>query len=278
MGLFNRFLAKVRGISSASELDWSEIEKELLGSDLGPTLVSELIVAAKRMPGGGAEAAIKEILKSKLSTHSRSLAHSEGTCVVMVVGVNGTGKTTSVAKLATILTSQGKSVMLAAGDTFRAAAVEQLATWGERIGVTTISGKSGAEPASVAFDSVQRALELRSDYLIVDTAGRLHNKSALMDELGKVKRVIEKSAPLSEVLLVIDATTGQNGLVQAKIFGESVEVTGLILTKLDGSARGGIALAIEASLGIPIKFIGTGESASDFEPFDPDSYIEGLLA
>jgi fused signal recognition particle receptor len=278
MGLFNRFLAKVRGISSASELDWSEIEKELLGSDLGPTLVSELIVAAKRMPGGGAEAAIKEILKSKLSTHSRSLAHSEGTCVVMVVGVNGTGKTTSVAKLATLLTSQGKSVMLAAGDTFRAAAVEQLATWGERIGVTTISGKSGAEPASVAFDSVQRALELRSDYLIVDTAGRLHNKSALMDELGKVKRVIEKSAPLSEVLLVIDATTGQNGLVQAKIFGESVEVTGLILTKLDGSARGGIALAIEASLGIPIKFIGTGESASDFEPFDPDSYIEGLLA
>ena len=230
------------------------------------------------MPGGGAEAAIKEILKSKLSTHSRSLAHSEGTCVVMVVGVNGTGKTTSVAKLATLLTSQGKSVMLAAGDTFRAAAVEQLATWGERIGVTTISGKSGAEPASVAFDSVQRALELRSDYLIVDTAGRLHNKSALMDELGKVKRVIEKSAPLSEVLLVIDATTGQNGLVQAKIFGESVEVTGLILTKLDGSARGGIALAIEASLGIPIKFIGTGESASDFEPFDPDSYIEGLLA
>ena len=278
MGLFNRFLAKVRGISSASELDWSEIEKELLGSDLGPTLVSELIVAAKRMPGGGAEAAIKEILKSKLSTHSISLAHSEGTCVVMVVGVNGTGKTTSVAKLATLLTSQGKSVMLAAGDTFRAAAVEQLATWGERIGVTTISGKSGAEPASVAFDSVQRALELRSDYLIVDTAGRLHNKSALMDELGKVKRVIEKSAPLSEVLLVIDATTGQNGLVQAKIFGESVEVTGLILTKLDGSARGGIALAIEASLGIPIKFIGTGESASDFEPFDPDSYIEGLLA
>ncbi len=278
MGLFNRFLAKVRGISSASELDWSEIEKELLGSDLGPTLVLELIVAAKRMPGGGAEAAIKEILKSKLSTHSRSLAHSEGTCVVMVVGVNGTGKTTSVAKLATLLTSQGKSVMLAAGDTFRAAAVEQLATWGERIGVTTISGKSGAEPASVAFDSVQRALELRSDYLIVDTAGRLHNKSALMDELGKVKRVIEKSAPLSEVLLVIDATTGQNGLVQAKIFGESVEVTGLILTKLDGSARGGIALAIEASLGIPIKFIGTGESASDFEPFDPDSYIEGLLA
>jgi fused signal recognition particle receptor len=278
MGLFNRFLAKVRGISSASELDWSEIEKELLGSDLGPTLVSELIVAAKRMPGGGAEAAIKEILKSKLSTHSRSLAHSEGTCVVMVVGVNGTGKTTSVAKLATLLTSQGKSVMLAAGDTFRAAAVEQLATWGERIGVTTISGKSGAEPASVAFDGVQRALELRSDYLIVDTAGRLHNKSALMDELGKVKRVIEKSAPLSEVLLVIDATTGQNGLVQAKIFGESVEVTGLILTKLDGSARGGVALAIEASLGIPIKFIGTGESASDFEPFDPDSYIEGLLA
>jgi len=278
MGLFNRFLAKVRGVSSASELDWSEIEKELLSSDLGPTLVSELIVAAKRMPGDGAEAAIKEILKSKLSTHSRTLAHSEGTCVVMVVGVNGTGKTTSVAKLASLLTSQGRSVTLAAGDTFRAAAVEQLTTWGERIGIETISGKSGAEPASVAFDSVQRALELRSDYLIVDTAGRLHNKSDLMDELGKVKRVIEKSAPLCEVLLVIDATTGQNGLAQAKVFSESVDVTGLILTKLDGSARGGVALAIEASLGIPIKFIGTGENASDFELFDGDSYVDGLLA
>jgi len=278
MGLFNRFLAKVRGVSSASELDWSEIEKELLSSDLGPTLVSELIAAAKRMPGDGAEAAIKEILKSKLSTHSRTLTHSEGTCVVMVVGVNGTGKTTSVAKLASLLTSQGRSVTLAAGDTFRAAAVEQLTTWGERIGIETISGKSGAEPASVAFDSVQRALELRSDYLIVDTAGRLHNKSDLMDELGKVKRVIEKSAPLCEVLLVIDATTGQNGLAQAKIFSESVDVTGLILTKLDGSARGGVALAIEASLGIPIKFIGTGENASDFELFDGDSYVDGLLA
>jgi fused signal recognition particle receptor len=196
----------------------------------------------------------------------------------MVVGVNGTGKTTSVAKLATLLHAHGDSVTLAAADTFRAAAVDQLTTWGERIGVEVIAGKEGAEPASVAFDSVKRAVEIGSKYLIVDTAGRLHNKSDLMDELGKVKRVIEKGAPLAEVLLVIDGTTGQNGLAQAKIFSEAVDVTGLIVTKLDGSARGGVALAIESALDIPIKFIGTGESAGDFAAFEPDSYIEGLLA
>ena len=196
----------------------------------------------------------------------------------MIVGVNGTGKTTSVAKLATHLHSQGKSILLGAADTFRAAAVEQLTTWGERIGIETISGKEGAEPASVAFDSAKRALEVGANFLLVDTAGRLHNKSALMDELGKVKRVVEKVAPISEVLLVIDATTGQNGLTQAKVFSEAVDVTGLILTKLDGSARGGVALAIESALDIPIKFIGTGEGATDFTPFDPEKYLEGLLA
>jgi fused signal recognition particle receptor len=196
----------------------------------------------------------------------------------MVVGVNGTGKTTSVAKLATLLHGNGDSVLLAAADTFRAAAVDQLTTWGDRIGVDVIAGKENAEPASVAFDSVQRAIESKSKYLIIDTAGRLHNKSDLMAELGKVKRVIEKGLPVAEVLLVIDATTGQNGLAQAKIFSEAVEVTGLILTKLDGSARGGVALAIESALDIPIKFIGTGEGARDFAPFQPDSYIDGLLA
>jgi len=196
----------------------------------------------------------------------------------MVVGVNGTGKTTSVAKLATLLHRDGSSVVLAAADTFRAAAVDQLTTWADRIGVEVISGKEGAEPASVAFDSVKRSLELKSKYLLIDTAGRLHNKSDLMAELGKVKRVIEKGAPLAEVLLVIDATTGQNGLAQAKIFSEAVDVTGLIVTKLDGSARGGVALAIESALDIPIKFIGTGEGATDFSAFDPDSYLDGLLA
>jgi fused signal recognition particle receptor len=196
----------------------------------------------------------------------------------VIVGVNGTGKTTSVAKLATHLHSQGKSVLLGAADTFRAAAVEQLTTWGERIGIETIAGKEGAEPASVAFDSAKRALDVGADFLLIDTAGRLHNKSALMDELGKVKRVVEKVAPISEVLLVIDATTGQNGLSQAKVFSEAVDVTGLILTKLDGSARGGVALAIESALDIPIKFIGTGEGATDFAPFDAEKYLEGLLA
>jgi fused signal recognition particle receptor len=278
MGLFNRLVAKVRGTSTASALDWSEIETELLSSDLGPSLVTELLVAAKKMRGDDAEGAIKEILRSKFSQKSRALTEVSCLQVIMIVGVNGTGKTTSVAKLATHLDSQGKSVLLGAADTFRAAAVEQLTTWGERIGIETIAGKEGAEPASVAFDSAKRALDVGADFLLIDTAGRLHNKSALMDELGKVKRVVEKVAPISEVLLVIDATTGQNGLTQAKVFSEAVDVTGLILTKLDGSARGGVALAIESALDIPIKFIGTGEGATDFTPFDAEKYLEGLLA
>ena len=278
MGLFNRLIAKVRGTSTASALDWNEIEVELLASDLGPALVTELVSAAKKMRGDDAEAAIKEILSSKLSTKSRTLSSDLATNVIMVVGVNGTGKTTSVAKLATLLHANGDSVTLAAADTFRAAAVDQLTTWGQRIGVEVIAGKEGAEPASVAFDSVKRAVEIGSKYLIVDTAGRLHNKSDLMAELEKVKRVIEKGASLAEVRLVIDGTTGQKGLAQANIFSEAVDVTGLIVTKLDGSSRGGVALAIESALDIPMKFIGTGESAGDFAAFEPDSYIEGLLA
>ncbi|MEI6869762.1 MAG: signal recognition particle-docking protein FtsY [Actinomycetota bacterium] len=278
MGLFNRLIAKVRGTSTASPLDWAEIESELLQSDLGPALVSELISVAQNMRGDDAEASVKDVLVKKLSSKPRALGSKDSTNVIMVVGVNGTGKTTSVAKLATLLHAGGDSVLLAAADTFRAAAVDQLSTWADRIGVEVISGKESAEPASVAFDSVQRAIERKSKYLIIDTAGRLHNKSDLMAELGKVKRVIEKGLPVAEVLLVIDATTGQNGLAQAKIFSEAVEVTGLILTKLDGSARGGVALAIESALDIPIKYIGTGEGAGDFAAFQPDSYIEGLLS
>jgi fused signal recognition particle receptor len=196
----------------------------------------------------------------------------------MVVGVNGTGKTTSVAKLATHLKTSGKSVVLAAADTFRAAAVDQLQTWGNRIGAEVVSGKDGAEPASVAFDAATRAKDLQVDYLLIDTAGRLHNKNDLMAELEKVKRVVEKSLIVSEVLLVIDATTGQNGIAQAKIFTEAVNVTGLIVTKLDGTARGGVALAIESALDIPIKFIGTGESDQDFAEFEPALYLSGLIA
>ena len=278
MGIFTRFVAKVRGTSTASSLDWAEIESELLASDLGPTLTAELLEAAKRIKGDDAESAIREILSSKLSQKDRSLATGAVPTIILIVGVNGTGKTTSVAKLATLIKKQGHSVILGAADTFRAAAVDQLATWGDRIGVETVKGSEKTEPAAVAFDSAQRARELGVDYLLIDTAGRLHNKNDLMQELGKVKRVVEKVAPLSEVLLVIDGTTGQNGLAQAKIFSEAVDVTGLIVTKLDGSARGGVALAIESELDIPIKFIGTGEGSSDFAPFDTSAYLDGLLA
>ncbi len=278
MGLFNRLIAKVRGTSTASVVEWADIESELLASDLGPALVTSLIHEAKKLPGDDVENAMKEILRSKFSNKNRQLCAGDLTQIVLVVGVNGTGKTTSVAKLATLLHDENKSVLLGAADTFRAAAVEQLSTWADRIGVQTVSGKEGAEPAAVAFDSARRAVDEKVNYLIIDTAGRLHNKNDLMAELGKVKRVVEKVAPVSEVLLVIDATTGQNGMTQAQIFSEAVEVTGLIVTKLDGSARGGIALAIENSLDIPIKFVGTGEGAQDFAPFEPESYLDGLLA
>ena len=278
MGIFSKFISKIKGESTADPLDWQELEAELLAADLGPALTSSLIKDAKSIKGDEALASLTQMLNSKLSNKSREINRSVQTSAIVIVGVNGTGKTTSVAKLASSLKSSGTSVMLAAADTFRAAAVDQLQTWGSRIGVEVISGKDGAEPASVVFDAAQRAAEEKVDLLLVDTAGRLHNKNDLMAELGKVKRVIEKSLPVSEVLLVIDATTGQNGITQAKIFTEAVEVTGLIVTKLDGSARGGVALAIEASLEIPIKFVGTGEGEADFAAFNPDRYIAGLIA
>jgi fused signal recognition particle receptor len=277
MGIFTKFVAKLKGESTASTQDWQELEAELLAADLGPTLTAKVLEAAQKVSGSDAEASLREILKSNLSSKSRDIAKGDSTQVVLVVGVNGTGKTTSVAKLGLLLKASGSSVVLAAGDTFRAAAVDQLKTWGERIKVEVFSGNEKSDPASVAFDATKRALEIKSGYLIVDTAGRLHNKSDLMAELGKIKRVIEKSAPIAETLLVIDATTGQNGSSQAKTFAEAIDVTGLILTKLDGSARGGVALAIESELGIPIKFVGTGESEADFAPFVTDMYIDSLL-
>jgi len=277
MALFSKILAKIRG-GGASASDWEELLKSLIEADLGATLSEELIAAAQSYKGDDPVSAISTALRGALTPSSRELAFA-GTrpTTVLVVGVNGTGKTTSVAKLMQSLTSQGKKVVVAAADTFRAAAIEQLQTWGQRIGVQVVAGKFQGDPASVVFDAVRTANETAVDYLIVDTAGRLHTKSNLMDELGKIRRVVEKAGGVDEVLLVVDATTGQNGIIQARSFIESVAVTGLILTKMDGSAKGGIALAIERETGVPIKFVGTGESATDFAAFDADTYISGLI-
>ena len=276
MGLFGKLVAKLSR-SSITPLDWDEARKELLASDLGPILVDQVIISAKKLRAEDAQSGLTSILTDILSTRSREVSYQSPLSVILIVGINGTGKTTSAAKLANSLHKSQRSVALAAADTFRAAAVDQLQTWGTRIGVDVITGKDQSEPASVAFDAATFAKANSREILIVDTAGRLHNKSDLMNELGKVKRVVEKVAPVTEVLLVIDATTGQNAMTQAKVFSEAVDVTGLIVTKMDGSAKGGIALAIEAELGIPIKFIGTGESIEDFAPFEPQLYIQSLL-
>ena len=278
MGLFSKFIAKIKGTNDFAPADWKELEEELLLSDLGPSLTKEFLEQARKVKSENAGEALSQILSTHLSTKDRGAILGQETTVIMVVGVNGTGKTTSVAKLAASLKKSGKRVVMAAGDTFRAAAVEQLQTWGIRIGVEVVSGKANGDPASVAFDAAKKAQESKADFLIIDTAGRLHNKNDLMAELEKVKRVVEKVFPINEVLLVIDASTGQNGLQQAKIFTEAVNVTGIILTKIDGSARGGVALAIEKELDIPIKWIGTGESEADFAQFEADSYIQGLLS
>ena len=277
MGIFTKFLSKIKGSASLSQSDWEDLYSELLSSDIGPTLSRQLINEAKNSKAENPEEGLHQILLSHLSTQSREIIRAvTGTTTILVVGVNGTGKTTSVAKLAAHLHSQNNKVLLAAADTFRAAAVDQLRTWGDRLGIEVISGKDNGDPASVAFDSAQIATAQSVDFLIIDTAGRLHNKNDLMAELGKVKRVVEKVLPINEVLLVIDATTGHNGISQARVFTESIGVTGIILTKLDGSARGGVALAIEAELGIPIKWVGTGESEGDFAPFNRESYLHGL--
>jgi fused signal recognition particle receptor len=277
MGIFSKFLSKIKVTDLLHKPDLDELTNELIAADLGADLAHSIIEQTRKVKSATPEESLHTVLISHLSNKSRALSIQPGLTAVMVVGVNGTGKTTSVAKLARNFQSHG-TVVLAAADTFRAAAVEQLQTWGQRIGVEVVSGKENSDPASVAFDSVQRAKELSAEFLFIDTAGRLHNKSDLMNELEKIKRVIEKVTPVREVLLVIDATTGQNGLQQAKIFAEAVQVTGIVLTKLDGSARGGIALAIEDCLDIPIKFVGTGESIDDLAPFDPDEYIKGLIS
>ena len=278
MGFFKKFLAKVTRTSAISAADWDELYAELIASDLGATLSEAIVSTAKKSKADEPVEAIRESLISLLSAKPRSIQISEtGLTTVLVIGVNGTGKTTSVAKLAAHLSNSANRVLLGAADTFRAAAVEQLQTWGARIGLEVVTGKSNGEPAAVAFDSASKAKADNFQYLVIDTAGRLQNKADLMAELGKIKRVVEKVTPVNEVLLVVDATTGQNGLSQAKLFSEAVEVTGIVLTKLDGSARGGIALAIEHELDLPIKWIGTGESIGDLAPFEPEIYISGIL-
>ena len=277
MSLFKRLFNAIKS-GSVSDKEWEEIRVSLIESDLGVKLTDELITMAKTTKPEDAKEAIMAEVKKWLSKDDRSIKFTPGrTNTILVVGVNGTGKTTSTAKLAFHLKSEKKTILLAAADTFRAAAVEQLQTWAVRIGVEVVHGESNADPASVAFSAITKAKQDQIDYLVVDTAGRLHTKENLMQELGKVLRVIEKLSPVDEVLLVIDATTGQNGMNQARVFIEAVGVTGLIITKLDGSAKGGVGVAVEKEFGLPIKYIGSGEQISDLAPFDAERFIEGLL-
>jgi len=280
MGLFSKFIAKIKGTNDFSPADWAELEQELLASDLGPTLTKNFLEAAKKVKSDNAELALIEILTSNLSKNSHEPVLVAGTTTIMVVGVNGTGKTTSVAKIASYYKKSGKSVVLAAGDTFRAGAIEQLEVWGQRVGVEVIKQQSGADPAAVMYDAVQAAKKRNVDVLLCDTAGRLQNKSNLMEELNKVVRVIQREVPDAphEVLLVLDATTGQNALSQAKMFGEKSGVSGLVLTKLDGTAKGGIVIAIRNELKLPVKFVGLGEKMDDLQPFDAEQFVHALFS
>jgi len=277
MGLFGSFIAKFSR-SKASIEDLDEFKRVLIEADLGVAVTDQLIDLVKKEKSENLENALTEAIHNFLSDRSRTIeVGTSHLTTILIVGVNGTGKTTSAAKLAHFFRVEGKKVLLVAADTFRAAAVEQLRTWGDRIGVDVVIGKDGADPAAVCFDGASRATQEGFDVLIIDTAGRLHTKSNLMDELAKVRRVVEKVTPINEVLFVLDGTTGQNGISQAQVFAESVPLTGMIVTKLDGSTKGGTALATEKALGVPLKFVGTGESIEDFKVFDPESYIRELL-
>jgi fused signal recognition particle receptor len=277
MGLFGSFLSKFSR-SKASIEDLDEFRRVLIEADLGAAVAEEIIELVKREKSENLESAVVATLESFLSKKNRSISTSSGELTtILIVGVNGTGKTTSAAKLAQHFTALGKRVLLVAADTFRAAAVEQLVTWGDRIGVSVVRGSENADPAAVCFDGASRAMKEGFDVMIIDTAGRLHTKSNLMDELGKVRRVVEKVTPINEILFVLDGTTGQNGIEQARVFSESVALTGMIVTKLDGSTKGGVALATEKSLDLPLKFVGTGEGIADLQPFVPQDYIHELL-
>ncbi len=287
-GALGRGLLLLLSRDRLDEDTWEEVEDSLITADIGVGPTGELVEKLRermRVEGGGGDQARSVLAEELLALvdpgmdRSLNLAGPDGLPgVVMVVGVNGAGKTTSVGKLARVMVAEDKSVVLGAADTFRAAATEQLKTWGERVGVDVVAGPEGSDPASVAFDSVKEGVDRGADVVVVDTAGRLQNKQGLMDELGKVKRVIEKQAPLSEVLLVLDATTGQNGLIQARVFSEVVNVTGIVLTKLDGTAKGGIVVAVQRELGVPVKLVGLGEGPDDLAPFDPKTFVDALLS
>jgi fused signal recognition particle receptor len=283
-----RGLLTVLAREKLTEDDWEEIEETLLAADVGVAATQQIVERLRTQSmvlatASGAE--LRELLIDNLTTVlgpdlDRTLGtdrHEGLPGVVLVVGVNGAGKTTTVGKIARVLVGDGKSVVLGAADTFRAAAADQLETWGERVGVLTVRGREGGDPASVAFEAVRTGMEGEADTVVIDTAGRLHTKSGLMDELGKVKRVAEKQAPITEVLLVLDATTGQNGVVQARVFTEAVDVTGVVLTKLDGTAKGGIVVSVQRELGIPVKLVGLGEGPDDLAPFEPRTFAEALV-
>ncbi|MGA1458702.1 MAG: signal recognition particle-docking protein FtsY [Candidatus Nanopelagicaceae bacterium] len=277
MGLFGSFLSKFSK-SKATIEDIEQFRQILISSDIGVKITEEILELVKREKSEELLTAIANSLKSKLTTSSRAINMSNnGPTVILLVGVNGTGKTTSAAKLANYYAKSGKKVLLVAADTFRAAAVAQLQTWGQRIGVEVLSASSNSDPAAIAFDGAKKAKDEGFDFLIIDTAGRLHTKSNLMDELGKIQRVVEKVTLVNEILFVLDGTTGQNGIKQAETFAASVNLTGIVVTKLDGSTKGGIAIATEAALQVPLKYVGFGEGIEDLTPFEADGYIAELL-
>ena len=294
-GGFGKAVLSVLSRGDLTEEDWEEIEDTLLTSDLGievtTSLMEELRTQAKVLGTSDPEA-VRTVLRAELlklvdPSLDRSLnlerpipaegAQGTPAAAILMVGVNGTGKTTTCGKLARVLVSMGHKVLLGAADTFRAAAADQLEAWGRRVGATTVRGAEAADPASVAFDAVSKGVETHADVVLIDTAGRLHNSTNLMDQLRKVKRVVEKKAVVDEVLLVLDATTGQNGLVQAKTFGDVVNITGVVLTKLDGTAKGGIVFQVQEDLGVPVKLVGLGEGADDLAPFEVEGFVDALL-
>ncbi|WP_367136320.1 signal recognition particle-docking protein FtsY [Saccharothrix sp. HUAS TT1] len=290
---FGQSLLGLLGAGDLDEDSWTDIEDTLLMADLGSAITDQVVTALREQivargvrTSADVRALLRDVLVDALHPEMtravNALPHTNGSAgpkpaVVLVVGVNGVGKTTTTGKLARVLVADGRTVLLGAADTFRAAAADQLETWGSRVGASTVRGAEGADPASVAFEAVKQGLTAGVDTVLIDTAGRLHTKTGLMDELGKVKRVVEKQAEVDEVLLVLDATTGQNGLTQARVFAEVVDVTGIVLTKLDGTAKGGIVFQVQRELGVPVKLVGLGEGADHLAPFEPTAFVEALL-